>query len=48
MATYVKEVFLDGELLGEGVELSWNLGDRRSQNISFEKWSVFQTLFMER
>ena len=48
LAMYIKEVFLHGQLLGEGVELSWKLNDRRSQNIAFEKWSVFQTIFMER
>lgn len=48
LAAHVKEMFLDGELLGEGVEPSWSLGDGRSQNISFEKWSTFQALFMER
>ncbi|KID82200.1 hypothetical protein MGU_10458 [Metarhizium guizhouense ARSEF 977] len=48
LAGYIKDLFLDGTLIGEGVEPSWALGDRRSQNISFEKWSEFQTLFMDK
>jgi hypothetical protein len=37
LSNYIKELFLDGALLGEGVEPCWTLGDRRSQNITFEK-----------
>lgn len=48
LARYIKDIFLDGALLGEGIEPSWALGDRRSQNISFEKWTAFQTLFMQK
>ncbi|KAJ6436869.1 MHYT domain signaling protein [Purpureocillium lavendulum] len=48
LGAYIKEIFLLGELLGEGVEPSWKLGERRSQNLTFEKWSMFQTLFMEK
>ncbi|KAG6105358.1 hypothetical protein E4U14_005154 [Claviceps sp. LM454 group G7] len=48
LATYIKQIFQEGELSGEGVEPSWKLGDRRSQNITFQKWSIFQTLFMEK
>lgn len=48
LAEYIKDLFLDGALIGEGVEPSWALGDRRSQNISFEKWSEFQALFMDK
>ena len=47
LAGYIKGVFLDGALLGEGVEPLWTLGGQQSQNISFEKWSVFQTKFMQ-
>ncbi|KAB5522988.1 hypothetical protein GE09DRAFT_1258623 [Coniochaeta sp. 2T2.1] len=42
LAAHIKDVFLDGELLGEGVEPSWALGGHRSQSISYDKWSVFQ------
>ncbi|KFA76187.1 hypothetical protein S40288_10098 [Stachybotrys chartarum IBT 40288] len=48
LSSYIKDIFLDGALLGEGVEPCWTLGERRSQNITFEKWSMFQELFMER
>lgn len=45
---HIKKVFLDGELLGEGVEPSWTLGGRESQTIAYNKWVAFQRLFMER
>ncbi|KFA80281.1 hypothetical protein S40288_10266 [Stachybotrys chartarum IBT 40288] len=48
LSSYIKDIFLDGALLGEGIEPCWTLGERRSQNITFEKWSMFQELFMER
>ncbi|CCE34928.1 uncharacterized protein CPUR_08867 [Claviceps purpurea 20.1] len=48
LAIYIKHIFQEGALLGEGVEPSWKLGDRRSQNMTFQKWSIFQTLFMEK
>ncbi len=48
LSKHIRELFLDGALLGEGVEPCWTLGDRRSQNITFEKWAIFQELFMAR
>ncbi|KAF4469664.1 hypothetical protein FALBO_3433 [Fusarium albosuccineum] len=47
LAEYIISIFTDGELLGEGVEPSWGLNDRRSSSISYDKWTTFQTLFME-
>ena len=48
LAWYIKDIFLNGELLGEGVKPSWTLNGRRSQSISYDKWLIFQTLFIER
>ncbi|KAL7916943.1 hypothetical protein ACQKWADRAFT_317722, partial [Trichoderma austrokoningii] len=47
LATYIKQVFLLGDLLGEGVEPSWRLGERRSQHLTGDKWTSFQDFFME-
>lgn len=47
LAAYIKQVFLLDELLGEGVEASWVLDGRQSQNITFNKWTIFQERFME-
>lgn len=47
LASYIKAVFLHGELLGEGIEPSWVLGGQHSQMIAFSKWATFQELFME-
>ena len=47
LAGYIKRVFLIGELLGEGVEPSWTLNGSHVQNITFNKWTVFQNRFME-
>src|SRR4051812_24896237 len=47
LATYIKQVFLLDELLGEGVEASWVLDGQQSQNITFNKWTTFQERFME-
>ncbi|PON20642.1 hypothetical protein TGAM01_v210516 [Trichoderma gamsii] len=46
-ATYIKQVFLLGDLLGEGAEPSWRLGERRSQHLTGDKWTSFQDFFME-
>lgn len=46
LAEYIVEVFTDSELLGEGVEPSWGLNDRRTSSLSYDKWTTFQTLFM--
>jgi hypothetical protein len=47
LATYIKWIFLTSELLGEGIEPSWKLGGPQSQNISFNKWTLFQEQFMD-
>jgi hypothetical protein len=47
MVEYIKEVFLGEDLVGEGVEASWRLDQRRSQNITFNKWTSFQYQFMQ-
>jgi hypothetical protein len=47
LATYIKWVFLTAELLGEGIEPSWKLGGPQLQNISFNKWTIFQERFMD-
>jgi hypothetical protein len=47
LATYIKKVFSNGELLGEGVEPSWRLSGPQSQRIAFNKWTRFQELFMQ-
>ena len=46
LASYIKEVFLIGELLGEGVEPSWRLDGPHTQKITFNKWTTFQEAFM--
>ena len=47
LASYVKSVFLTGELLGEGIEPAWTLGGQQSQTITYNKWTAFQEIFME-
>jgi hypothetical protein len=47
LATYIKQVFHLDQLLGEGVEASWSLDGPQSQNITFNKWTVFQQHFMQ-
>jgi hypothetical protein len=47
LATYIKRIFLIGELLGEGIEPSWRLDGSHSQNITFNKWTTFQERFMQ-
>jgi hypothetical protein len=46
LASYIKAIFLTGELLGEGVEPSWRLDGSHSQKITFNKWTTFQETFM--
>jgi len=46
LASYIKEVFLAGKLLGERVEASWRLGSRLSQTLTSNTWTIFQELFM--
>ncbi|KAK3173851.1 hypothetical protein K4F52_010393, partial [Lecanicillium sp. MT-2017a] len=48
LAGYIKKVFRHGDLLGEGVEESWQLGGQDWKNMCLAKWSVFQRVFMER
>lgn len=47
LADYIKGLFLDGELVGEGVEPLWALGGSQSRQLSYDKWSAFQRLFMD-
>ena len=47
LASYIKSVFLTGELLGEGIEPAWTLGGQQSQTITYNKWTAFQEIFME-
>jgi hypothetical protein len=47
LATYIKQIFLGDELLGEGVEASWILDGPQSQTITFNKWTKFQQRFMD-
>ncbi|KAI3573578.1 hypothetical protein IWW34DRAFT_886964 [Fusarium oxysporum f. sp. albedinis] len=47
LASYIKDILLEGELLGEGVEPRWALGGKETQMIAFDKWVTFQTLFMD-
>ncbi|EXM13735.1 hypothetical protein FOTG_17825 [Fusarium oxysporum f. sp. vasinfectum 25433] len=47
LASYIKDIFLEGELLGEGVEPRWALRGKETQIIAFDKWVTFQTLFMD-
>src|SRR3979411_1358593 len=47
IASYIKDLFLEGVLLGEGVEPSWKLDSRQSQTISYNIWATFQEMFME-
>lgn len=46
LAAYIKQLFLTGELLGEGVEPSWRLDGPHTQKITFNKWTTFQEKFM--
>ncbi|KAL7903999.1 hypothetical protein GGI35DRAFT_472744 [Trichoderma velutinum] len=39
IASYITDVFLRGELLGEGVEPRWVLAGQQSKMIAFSKWS---------
>lgn len=47
LAAYIKQVFLAGDLLGEGIEPSWTLGGGNSTTVQFNKWTIFQQLFMD-
>lgn len=47
LASYIKDIFLRGELIGEGIEPRWALGGTDTQMIAFDKWVIFQTRFME-
>jgi hypothetical protein len=47
LASYIKQNFLVGELLGEGVEPSWKLDGPHTQKITSNKWTTFQEKFMQ-
>jgi len=47
MAAYITSVFLSGDLIGEGIEPSWTLGNSAVKEIDSNKWRVFQSRFME-
>jgi hypothetical protein len=47
LASYIKEIFLSGELVGERVEPSWGLKSTESQKLEGNKWTVFQERFVE-
>ena len=47
MASQIKKVFTNPDLLGEGVEPSWKLGGRRATKIASNKWTRFQEIFMD-
>src|SRR5436189_3915853 len=46
MASQIKKVFTNPDLLGEGVEPSWKLGGRRATKIASNKWTRFQEIFV--
>jgi hypothetical protein len=46
LSSYIKQIFLIGDLLGEGVEPSWRLDGPHTQKITFNKWTTFQEKFM--
>lgn len=47
LARYIIDIFHMEELVGESVELSWTLDGPQSRNITFNKWTIFQELFMQ-
>jgi hypothetical protein len=47
LASFITQVFLTSELLGLGVERSWTLGSSYAEKMPFNKWTVFQEVFME-
>jgi hypothetical protein len=47
LASYIKLLFLTGELLGERIEPSWNLSSPLDQTLTGNKWTTFQQLFMD-
>lgn len=48
LLSHIKDVFLAGSLLGEGIEPSWALNGEMKQTITYNKWAEFQKLFMRR
>ena len=46
LANYIKWIFSTAVLLGEGIEPSWKLDGPQSQNITFNKWTIFQEIFV--
>jgi len=47
LADYIKRVFQSGDLVGERVEASWNLGGAQSQKLAGIRWTTFQEQFVE-
>ncbi|KFX85917.1 hypothetical protein V490_09324 [Pseudogymnoascus sp. VKM F-3557] len=47
LASYIKDVFQTGELMGERVEPSWTLNSPLSQTLTGDTWTIFQERFME-
>ena len=47
LASYIKDVFQTGELMGERVEPSWTLNSAVSQTLTCDTWTIFQERFME-
>ncbi|PVH76125.1 hypothetical protein DL98DRAFT_426248, partial [Cadophora sp. DSE1049] len=47
LASYIKLLFLSGELLGERIEPSWSLNSPLDQTLSGNKWTTFQQRFIE-
>jgi len=45
LASYITEIFLSDELVGERVEPSWNLSSQASQRLTGDKWTLFQERF---
>jgi hypothetical protein len=47
LASYITEIFLSDELVGERIEPSWNLSSHASQRLTGDKWTLFQERFMQ-
>jgi hypothetical protein len=47
LAAYITSVFLSADLIGEGIEPSWTLGNPTVKEIDSNKWVSFQVCFME-
>ncbi|KAI3571005.1 hypothetical protein IWW34DRAFT_773254 [Fusarium oxysporum f. sp. albedinis] len=47
LASYIKDMFLCGDLLREGIEPRWKLGGAEAQMIGLDKWVTCQAHFMK-